>query len=76
MKSSPEPMCLLSFQFTLPRGERLFIRRATRSFQSFNSRSREGSDHYAVTYILQSQSFNSRSREGSDVIRKVRVFLT
>ena len=33
---------------------------------SFNSRSREGSDHVAIFTLIKRISFNSRSREGSD----------
>ena len=34
--------------------------------QSFNSRSREGSDKIFIGVKIMSPSFNSRSREGSD----------
>gem|GEM_PF-1070528 len=41
------------FQFTLPRGERPLWSVPKASYQSFNSRSREGSDAGGVTYACQ-----------------------
>ena len=38
---------------------------------SFNSRSREGSDHPAEHWSCQYRRFNSRSREGSDDILRI-----
>ena len=39
--------------------------------ESFNSRSREGSDMQMVEFVFSHRCFNSRSREGSDVDEKV-----
>ena len=55
-----------AFQFTLPRGERRFMREASFWIDSFNSRSRVGSDSRSPRLRLLRHGFNSRSRVGSD----------
>ena len=54
------------FQFALPRGERPAICHRPRLSQSFNSRSRVGSDTVQLLSGRFPTSFNSRSRVGSD----------
>ena len=58
----------ITFQSTLPRGERpeaLLVSKRER-FGNFNPRSREGSDHYSPVFHHSERHFNPRSREGSD----------
>ena len=55
------------FQLALPRRERRNFRiENVNGEESFNSRSREGSDNDKGDDVDPRQSFNSRSREGSD----------
>ena len=55
------------FQSTLPRGERLLPSSVVMAgHQSFNPRSREGSDDHISRPSYRPISFNPRSREGSD----------
>ena len=55
-----------TFQFTLPRGERLGLSYPICDLRCFNSRSREGSDPREHPITTSIGCFNSRSREGSD----------
>ena len=60
----------LTFQSTLPQGERPIANRyMTRANISFNPRSRKGSDRSKSDVIWAKQSFNPRSRKGSDVLK-------
>ena len=60
------------FQFTLPHGERQSEDKQMAQINSFNSRSRMGSDHKRVQHKLERRGFNSRSRMGSDCIHRGR----
>ena len=55
-----------TFQFALPRGERLHLYRGRFTAHRFNSRSRVGSDPRPPSTNSNPRGFNSRSRVGSD----------
>ena len=62
-------LMLLTFQSTLPHGERLYVDEIIITVDDFNPRSHTGSDATTGTASQRNSHFNPRSHTGSDPIQ-------